>query len=95
MTEGDKVQAQIDYGRDVGYYPVGDLCQEVSAVTDSEVDSRYDKITQLYTPATDDIGSVKYQLRLEIALRRFLLNFSHVSENVFFNAISIISNPKP
>lgn len=83
VTEGDKVQAQIDYGWDVGYYPVGDLCQEVSAVTDSEVDSRYDEITQLYTLATDDIGSVKYQLRLEIALRRFLLNFSHVSENVF------------
>ena len=55
VTEGDKVQAQIDYGRDVGYYPVGDLCQEVSAVTDSEVDSRYDEITQLYTLATDDI----------------------------------------
>ena len=72
VTEGDKVQAQIDYGWDVSYYPLGDLCKEMEGVTDADVDRRFDEVTSVYTLATDNIESVKYQLKTEIALRRFL-----------------------
>ena len=72
VTEGDKIQAQINYGWDVSYYPLGDLCKEMEAVTDADVDRRFDEVTSVYTLATDNIESVKYQLKTEIALRRFL-----------------------
>ena len=72
VTEGDKVQAQINYGWDVSYYPLGDLCKEMEGVTDADVDRRFDEVTSVYTLATDNIESVKYQLKTEIALRRFL-----------------------
>ncbi len=72
VTEGDKVEAQIKLGWAVDYYPVGDLVEYVNQVTDDEVENLYHTIIDRYTLNTDDTDSVKYQLRVEIALERFL-----------------------
>ncbi len=39
VTEGDKVEAQIQFGWTVDYFGIGDLVQVVDAVTDEEVDA--------------------------------------------------------
>jgi L-arabinose isomerase len=72
VTEGDKVEAQIKLGWSVNYYPVGDLVKYINAVQDSETDKLFEEIKLLYKMKTDDIHSVKYQLKIEIGLRRFL-----------------------
>lgn len=72
VTEGDKVEAQLKLGWAVNYFPVGDLVQYVNAVSDCDVDKQYEEIKTLYTIKTDDIDSIKYQLKIEIGLRKFL-----------------------
>lgn len=72
VTEGDKVEAQIKLGWSVNYHPVGDLTEYINAVTDEEIQKRFEEVTKLYTLSTDNIDSVKYQLREEIGMRKFL-----------------------
>lgn len=74
VTEGDKVEAEIKFGWSVNYHPLGDLVKYVNSVSNDEIDERYDEIISLYTLDTDDIDSVKYQVRLELAIRSFLEN---------------------
>lgn len=77
-TEGDKVEAQIQLGWTVDYYPEGDLVQFVNAVDEAEIDAEYGRLAEKYTM---NVGgntqehferSVRYQLREYIAIRRFL-----------------------
>ncbi|MEG0692371.1 MAG: L-arabinose isomerase, partial [Oscillospiraceae bacterium] len=72
VTEGDKVEAQIKLGWSVNYYPIGDLVEYVNAVTEAEVDTLYNQITSLYNMKTSNINAVKYQVKVEIAIRKFL-----------------------
>ena len=72
VTEGDKVEAQIKLGWSVNYHPVGDLTEYINAVTDEEIEKRFEEVTKLYTLSTDNTESVKYQLREEIGMRKFL-----------------------
>ncbi len=48
VTEGDKVEAQIQFGWTVDYFGIGDLVQVVDAVTDEEVDALFEEYSQLY-----------------------------------------------
>ena len=41
VTEGDKIEAQIQYGWTVDYFGIGDLVEYVNQVTDSEVDQLF------------------------------------------------------
>jgi len=77
VTEGDKVEAQIQLGYDVYGYGVGDLVKAVKEATDAEVK----KMTQAYLdeyavapalqPAGEKYASLVEGARIEVGLRNF------------------------
>ncbi len=72
VTEGDKVQAQIQLGWQVNTWAVGDLVQVIETVSDEEIDEQMRVYRTKYEFATDDIETVRYQAREEIAIRKIL-----------------------
>lgn len=70
VTEGDKVEAQIKLGWQVNTWAVGDLVQEIEAVTPGEVDALLDVYREDYDIASDNIESIRYQARTEVAIRK-------------------------
>ena len=78
VTEGDKVQAQIQLGYSVYGYGVGDLVKYVNEASDAEVDElvktymdEYEVAPEL-KPGGAKHASLRYGARLEIGLRGFL-----------------------
>ncbi len=78
VTEGDKVQAQIQLGYDVYGYGVGDLVKLVNEASDAEVDQlvktyldEYDIAPEL-KPGGAKNSSLRDGARIEIGLRNFL-----------------------
>ncbi len=80
VTEGDKVEAQIQLGYSVYGYGVGDLVKAVNQVTDAEVDGLVKEYLELYevVPALQPDGerhsSLRDGARIELGLRHFLEN---------------------
>ncbi|MCP3763474.1 L-arabinose isomerase [Domibacillus sp. A3M-37] len=74
VTDGDKVEAQIKFGWVVDYYGIGDLVEEMNAITDDQVESVYAEYKQQYDfEESDEISAaIKEQARIEIGLRSFL-----------------------
>jgi L-arabinose isomerase len=78
VTEGDKVEAQIKFGLSVNGYGVGDLVKMVNAVGDKEIDNLTKEYNEIYQIAGEGKPggalhkSVRYQARLEIAIKQFL-----------------------
>jgi len=72
VTEGDKVEVQTKLGWQVNTWPVGKLVETMDAVTDAEVDAKMAEYESLYEMATDDIETVRYQAREEIAMKKML-----------------------
>lgn len=72
VTEGDKVEAQIKLGWQINTWPVGDLIQVMDAVTEAEIDAQMAAYAQKYDMATDDIPTVRYQAKEQIAIRKML-----------------------
>ena len=72
VTEGDKVEAQMKLGWQVNTWPVGRLVEEMNAVTDAEIDALMEEYRASYDFATDDIATVRYQAREEIAMKKML-----------------------
>lgn len=78
VTEGDKVEAQIQFGWSINGYGVGDLVQRVDAVTEAEVNRLFEEYTELYEIAPAGLtdgpykDAIKYQARIELGLRSFL-----------------------
>jgi L-arabinose isomerase len=78
VTEGDKVQAQIQFGYDVYGYGVGDLVKYVNEASDAEVD----RLVQVYMDEYEVVPELKPDgakheslcdgARIEIGLRNFL-----------------------
>ncbi len=79
VTEGDKVEAQIRFGLSVNGYGVGDLVKIVNSVTDKEIDELvkeyYDlfEVAEAGKPGGAYNKNVRYQARLEIAMKEFLV----------------------
>lgn len=78
VTEGDKVEAQMRLGYQVSGYGVGDLVEQVSAVTDADIAALVDEYQAQYV-LTSDLqkggdrhSSVQEAARIEIGMRRFL-----------------------
>jgi len=78
VTEGDKVQAQIQLGYDVYGYGVGDLVKAVKDATSSEVDQmmqayldEYD-VAPALQPGGDRNPSLREGARIEVGMRNFL-----------------------
>lgn len=78
VTEGDKVEAQIQFGMSVNGYGIGDLVKLVNEVTDKEIDSLVKEYSDVFQFADDARAggkyhsSVRYQARLELAIGAFL-----------------------
>lgn len=72
VTEGDKVEVQAKLGWQVNTWPVGELADAIKAVKKSEIDSLMKEYESLYEIATDDIETIRYQAREEIAIKKML-----------------------
>ena len=72
VTEGDKVATQAKLGWQVNTWPVGALVEEMSVVTDAEIDALMTEYRREYDFATDDLATVRYQAREEIAMKKML-----------------------
>jgi L-arabinose isomerase len=80
VTEGDKVEAQIQLGYSVYGYGVGDLVRAVDQVSDAEANGlveeyldRYDVVPSLH-PDGERHSSLCEGARIELGLRHFLEN---------------------
>ena len=78
VTEGDKVQAQIQFGYDVYGYGVGDLVKAVNDASNAEIDQmvqayleEYDVIPAL-KPGGERNSSLREAARIEVGMRNFL-----------------------
>jgi len=72
VTEGDKTEAQIQFGWQVNTWPVGLLAEEVARVSEAEADALTAKYKEEYQVNTDDFAAVRYQAKEEIAMTRVL-----------------------
>ena len=72
VTEGDKVGVQMQLGWQVNTWGVGDLIRELEEVSDSEVQAQMDVYQERYVFNTEDVETVRYQAKEEIAMRKFL-----------------------
>lgn len=72
VTEGDKVEAEIKLGWQVDYWPVGHLVEVMETVTEQDIDAKLAQYRERYDFATDDLASVRYQAKEEIAIRRIM-----------------------
>ncbi|MCD7755087.1 MAG: L-arabinose isomerase [Firmicutes bacterium] len=72
VTEGDKVEVQTKLGWQVNTWPVGQLVDTMNAVTEAEIDALMEIYHQQYDFATDDLETVRYQAREEIAMKKML-----------------------
>jgi L-arabinose isomerase len=80
VTEGDKVEAQRRLGFSVSGFGVGDLAAVVDSAADSEVDELIERYLDEYDvepvlrPGGDRAESLRDGARIEIGLRRFLMD---------------------
>ena len=72
VTEGDKVEVQAKLGWQVNTWPVGTLVEAMNAVTDTEIDKLMDVYENEYDFVTNNIESVRYQAREEIAIKKMM-----------------------
>jgi L-arabinose isomerase len=78
VTEGDKVEAQIQFGYDVYGYGVGDLVKLVNEASDSEINQLVQSYLDEYEvpsalrPGGEKYPSVCEAARIEMGLRNFL-----------------------
>lgn len=70
VTEGDKVEAQIKFGWQVNTWPIGYLTEEIGKVKESEIDAVMAEYADNYLMTTEKTGTVRYQAREEVAMRR-------------------------
>jgi len=78
VTEGDKVQAQIQFGYDVYGYGVGDLVKAVNEAGDADIDKmmqayldEYD-VAPALKPGGERNTSLREGARIEVGMRNFL-----------------------
>jgi len=78
VTEGDKVEAAIQFGWTVDYFGIGDLVEEMNLVKDEAIEETYQECQELYemTLGANDPQyyeeHVKEQIKIEIGLKNFL-----------------------
>ncbi|GFN30739.1 L-arabinose isomerase [Paenibacillus xylaniclasticus] len=78
VTEGDKVEAQIKFGWSINGYGIGDLVERMNAVSEDALDRLMEEYEQTYTISdevranAESMASIRYQARIELALKSFL-----------------------
>ena len=71
VTEGDKVEAEIKFGWSVNGYGVGDLVNYINNVAEKEIENAYKNIEKQFIINTDNIESIKEQLKYYLAMQKF------------------------
>ncbi|MFZ0530491.1 MAG: L-arabinose isomerase [Propionicimonas sp.] len=80
VTEGDKVEAERRLGVSVNTYGVNDLVAVVDQIGEAEVDAVIEQYLDLYDvaaelrPGADRAESLRYGAKIELALRRFVVD---------------------
>lgn len=77
VTEGDKVEAEIKFGWDVEYRPVGDLVEAINSVTEEEINAKMQEYQERYDIDTDNYDAIKYQAKEEIGIRKICEEFDY------------------
>ncbi|MBQ7573475.1 MAG: L-arabinose isomerase [Clostridia bacterium] len=77
VTEGDKVEAEIKFGWDIEYRPVGDLVKILNEVTEEEIDAKIAEYKTRYEMDTQAEDAVRYQAKEEIAIRKMCEEFGY------------------
>jgi L-arabinose isomerase len=72
VTEGDKVEAQIKFGWQVNTWPVGRLAEAIDEVTGAEIDELYKAYKEQFDIAADNLESIRYQAREELAIKKMM-----------------------
>lgn len=78
VTEGDKVEAQIQFGWSINGYGIGDLVKYIKEVPEQKVNELFDEYTELYDIVPEGLregavrDSIKEQARIELGLKTFL-----------------------
>lgn len=78
VTEGDKVEAEMQFGFSVNTYGVGDLVKVINQVSDSAIDQLTQEYQDSYTMAAalrkggEQHASLREAARIELGLRTFL-----------------------
>ncbi len=72
VTDADRVECEIKYGWNVNYYGIGDLCDMISEVTETEIDAKMAEYAEKYAMNTDNTAAVREQAKYEVALEKFL-----------------------
>jgi L-arabinose isomerase len=79
VTEGDKVEAELQFGYSVNTFGVGDLVGVVNDVSDAETDKLCAEYADQYELSSslkkngDKSGSLREAARIEVGLRNFLV----------------------
>ncbi|KAA9338448.1 L-arabinose isomerase [Hymenobacter busanensis] len=80
VTEGDKVEAEIQFGYSVNTYGIGDLVAVINEGTDAEIDALLSTYEQEYQLADTLLAggsqreSLREAARIEVGMRKFLQN---------------------
>jgi L-arabinose isomerase len=80
VTEGDKVEAQIQLGYSVNGFGIGDLVKVVNGVSEAEIDRLVAEYDDIYTVAEElrpdgsQRQSLRESARIELGMRSFLEN---------------------
>ena len=72
VTEGDKLEAQIKFGWQVNTIGVGTLVETIKSVTDKELKEKLAEYETKYIVNTDNLASIAYQAKAEIAIKKVL-----------------------
>jgi len=72
VTDGDRVESEIQFGWNVNYYGIGDLVRLKDAVTDAEITTKMEEYAANYIIATENTDAVREQAATEIAMERFI-----------------------
>ncbi|MCG7339159.1 L-arabinose isomerase [Staphylococcus sp. ACRSN] len=78
VTEGDKIEAQIQFGWTVDYFGIGDLVAYINKVSDDEIDNLFEVYQEKYDfdyrgYSKDEFNaSVREQIKYEVAIKHFL-----------------------
>ena len=78
VTEGDKVEAQIQFGLSVNGYGVGDIVKVINEVSDSEIDKQVKEYLDIFEIASEGKPggkyhkNVRYQAKIELGMKKFL-----------------------
>jgi L-arabinose isomerase len=86
VTEGDKVEAQIKLGWAINSLAIGDLVQKMQSVAQTEIDAVFEECQNKYEIATDNVAAIKYQIRIELAMRQICV------ENGFGAVVTCFEN---